>query len=95
VKYKSVIMGQFSDVPRDVLWLILKHAIYADHLSHVIPYLVAGCKINLGLMTSCLMNVIRRYAQVNQRFLSVLQLKIRRVGCGWEFIDGAWSDFKP
>jgi hypothetical protein len=100
-------MGHISDLPGDILWLILRHAMYVDYRS---PYLLDDVirdrndpfEPNFSLVRAeetNLICVIVRYATVNRRWLRIIASKVRSMsppGClpRWGFVNGSWADFR-
>jgi hypothetical protein len=96
-------MGHISDLPADVLWLILRRAMYVDcaHPS-VLDSVIIRDRGTLSLERTLKENVICivvRYAVVNRRWLQIFKSKVRRFWPGWKatqswkFVNGAWAGF--
>jgi hypothetical protein len=107
---ENAVMGHISDLPRDVIWLILRHVMYADYfypkhwicLRHLMNGGTRPMMFDLPVNNSdylYLIHVVRRYARVSRQWLDVARSKMRRVTCenwtGWKFTNGAWTNFKP
>jgi hypothetical protein len=101
---KQLDMGQFSDLPRDVIWLILRHAIYADYrYPENLIRVICGLRSNFSVPVDnadtryrhSLIHVLNRYARVSQRCLSVIRSKLRGTKWCLDFVNNAWSNFKP
>jgi hypothetical protein len=90
-------MGHISDLPRDVLWLILRHAIYAEYfyyrdlMNEKHNYVISMRRDR----QKYLIHIVNRYARVSRHWLFVMRSKMqtRPDRDGWSFITGAWSDF--
>jgi hypothetical protein len=104
-------MGHISDLPADVLWLILRRAIYLDYTPPwLLNDIISGKNYRLSLGRASLeraslgrdenyvIYTVRRYAIVNRRWLRIIGSKMRRLresSTSWKFVKGAWANFHP
>jgi hypothetical protein len=96
-------MGHISELPGDILWLILRRAIYADYRhTFILDSIIREVDRRLSLErdeAKTVICVVVRYAMVNRQWLRIIGSKMRRLPATfvpeWKFVKGAWADFHP
>jgi hypothetical protein len=98
----NVEMGHIADLPADVVWLILRHAIYNDYEiwnggSWIMRVLkqsrLHGFSLPPFSSTGGMNDIVTKYALVSRRWLSVIRSKVHPIYGQWKFVDGSWASF--
>jgi hypothetical protein len=89
-------MGHISDLPADVLWLILRHAIYADYHEWFdnLDRVIQGEDVVFRFGGHFMFCTLSRYGHVCRQWFRVVRLKMQGETPGWKFVRGVWFNYE-